>query len=117
MLNRHCTAHKSRSGGVGKYCKSQSGRANELQLIVRGVVAHLYFNKFFKYTIMAYKVTFNTYAIIGDNKIGNVVQSTEIIYTDMDIEKMKLAIDADLEKRNRVCEITGIDKVKGRCLF
>jgi hypothetical protein len=72
---------------------------------------------------MAYKVTFNTYAIMGEDEktgkpsIGNIAQSTEVVYTDRRVDEVELAINADLEGRKRVCEITNIEKVKGKCLF
>lgn len=65
---------------------------------------------------MAYKVEFKTFAIVGDNKIGNICQSVETIYTDRDIHELKGLIDADLESRNKVCEITSVIRVDGKCL-
>lgn len=65
---------------------------------------------------MAYKVTFNTYAIVADGKQGNVVQSTETIYTDKDTPFIKTIINEDLEERNRVCEILSIELVRGKCI-
>lgn len=65
---------------------------------------------------MAYKVDFKTFAIVGDNKIGNICQSVETIYTDKPIHELKGLIDADLKSRYKVCEIIEIKKLAGKCL-
>lgn len=66
---------------------------------------------------MSYKVTFQTLAIMNDGKAGNVVQSREVIYTDVAIEEIPTVIDKSLEKRKRKCEILTIENVPGICLF
>lgn len=72
---------------------------------------------------MSYKVTFNTYAILGEDpktgkrKYGNICQTTEIIYTDRYTPAIEGAINADLEPRNLICDILQIEQVKGKCLI
>lgn len=65
---------------------------------------------------MAYKVTYNTYAICGDNKIGNIIQSQESIYTDKEIKDIPEALNTYLLPRVRVGDIISIEKVNGKCL-
>jgi hypothetical protein len=65
---------------------------------------------------MAYKVTFNTYGIKADGKTGNVIQSTEVIYTDKDTPFHKTIINEDLQDRERVCEIVLVELIKGKTL-
>lgn len=71
---------------------------------------------------MAYKVTFDTYAIIedqttGKRTAGNVVQSTETIYTDRESNEIEGQINAYLEERKRICYIKAIERVPGKCLI
>lgn len=71
---------------------------------------------------MAYKVVFETLAIIGEDektgkpKIGNIGQGLHTIYTDLPIPAIEGAIIADLEAKKLVPVIKTIEYVIGKCL-
>lgn len=67
---------------------------------------------------MLYRVTFNTFAIIEDSttgkrRNGNVIQTTEVIYTESKLSSMQTTVDTHLESRNLVADIQKIEQVQG----
>lgn len=65
---------------------------------------------------MVYKVIYRTFAMMGDNKIGNVEQSRDTLYTDKEIKDIKGIIDARLEEKDRVSEIIIIEQLSGHLI-
>lgn len=71
---------------------------------------------------MAYKVIFDTLAIIGTDEktgkphIGNLSQGLQTIYTDIAIPSIEGAIIADLEAKQLVPVIKTIEYLPGKCL-
>ena len=71
---------------------------------------------------MAYKVVFETVAIIGEDamtgkrEIGNISQGIQTVYTDLPIPAIEGAITADLEAKKLTPVIKSIEFVIGKCL-
>jgi hypothetical protein len=71
---------------------------------------------------MAYKVTFETLAITGEDVktskpiVGNVAQGMRTIYTDAPIHSIESIITADLESQKLIPVIKTIEHVPGKCL-
>ena len=72
---------------------------------------------------MAFKVTFDTLAIIGEDavtgkkKYGNVSQGIQVIYTDMEVSTIEGQIIAHLEAQKLIPVIKEIKRVPGTCLL
>lgn len=67
---------------------------------------------------MAYKVKFNTLALLTDGSTGNVIQFTDTVYTDCEIDQIKLKIDLHYLTIGKkvVSVIDSIEKIDGFCL-
>ncbi len=62
---------------------------------------------------MSYKVSFYTLAKMSDGRIGNIRQSSDVCYTDIEIEEIPSMLDRALEPKKRVAVIQEIKKVDG----
>lgn len=65
---------------------------------------------------MAYKVTYNTVAIMNNGTYGNISQGKGVIYTDADISEIETAINEYLQPSKRVAIIEKIETVQGSLL-
>jgi len=66
--------------------------------------------------MMAYKVDYDTLAIMEDGHIGNLSQGTGVIYTNTEIYEIPKLLDRHLKNKKQVGHIIQISRLKGDCI-
>ena len=65
---------------------------------------------------MSYQVNYYTLALMQDQSVGNIAQTTGVMFTDTDIEKIPELLNSHLANKKLTSVITKIEYIKGKCI-
>ena len=61
-----------------------------------------------------YKVTCNLYAIMKGGEVGNIIQKTEEVYTNVELSEIQECLEVHFRKEKRFPHIKNVSEIKGK---